>query len=106
MPPRVSHGETFLRLVTALTLLPALAGCGGTTDRLAASPAPAAAGATAVGPVAPADLAGHQFDRPDPDRVLIAGKTLDLSLPTGRVRFTVNGPATEQQLLTFGRLHT
>lgn len=60
MPPRVWHGETSLRLVTALTLVPALAGCGGTTDRLAAAPAPAAARATAVGPVVPADLAGHQ----------------------------------------------
>jgi hypothetical protein len=71
-------------LLAALPL--ALAGCGATTATLtSASTAPAAA-------VIPPDLAGHQYDRPHADHVLVAGDSQVLTLPTGSVRVTVWGP--------------
>jgi hypothetical protein len=69
-------------LLAALPL--ALAGCGSATATLSASP-PA--------PTPSADLAGHQYDRPDADHVLVAGDDLVLALPTGTLRLTVGGPA-------------
>jgi hypothetical protein len=69
-------------LLAALPL--ALVGCGSTTATLSTAP---------PGPTPPPDLAGHQFDRPDADHVLVAGDGLVLKLPTGRLRVTVGGPA-------------
>lgn len=52
----------------------------------------AVADAAPVPGAAPADLAGHQFDRPHASRVLVAGDTADLDVPGGRLRIRVNGP--------------
>jgi hypothetical protein len=72
-------------LLAALPL--ALAGCGSATATLSTS------SPGSPGPTTPPDLAGHQFDRPDADHVLVAGDDLVLTLPTGTVRLTVGGPA-------------
>ena len=75
-------------LVTPRFLLAALpltlAGCGSATATLSTAP---------PSPTPRPDLAGHQYDRPDADRVLVAGDGLVLELPTGRLRVTVGGPA-------------
>lgn len=46
--------------------------------------------------LAPPDLAGHQFDPPHAERVLVAGDTAELSLPGGTVRIRVTGPALKE----------
>ena len=107
-----------LRPLAALPLLLALSGCGAATahpaaaHRATARPASTHSttstlrlGATAA-PTVPPDLAGHQYDRPDADRVLVAGDTADLVLPTGRVRLTVNGPVPALQKVMVGPRHT
>ena len=70
-----------LPAVAALLLLTA---CGQQPSRLASAPS------------IPPDLAGHQFDRPDADRVLVAGDTTTVTTPTSTLRVTVMGPALEQ----------
>lgn len=65
----------------ALLSLALLAGCG------------TAQAGTATVTTVPPDLAGHQYDQPDADRVVVAGDTLVLDLPTGPLTVTVNGPA-------------
>jgi hypothetical protein len=72
------------RPLLAATALLLLTGCGSATASLSPAAAP---------PTVPPDLAGHQYDVPDADRVLVAGDSVDLDLPAGKVRLTVNGPA-------------
>lgn len=74
-----------VRLLPALAAAVLLSACGQqATELTAAQPAP----------TTPPDLAGHQFDTPHADRVLVAGETTDLVLPTGTLRVTVWGPRT------------
>ncbi|MCU1602142.1 MAG: hypothetical protein JWO22_2851 [Frankiales bacterium] len=60
-------------------------------------------------PTVPPDLAGHQYDRPHADQVLVAGDTATISTATGTFRVTVNGPAlkalTSFTKLPVGALH-
>lgn len=54
-------------------------------------------------PTVPPDLAGHQFDRPHADQVLVAGDTATVTTRTGTLRVSVNGPALKE-LPSFTRL--
>ena len=83
-----------LLLLPALGLL--LTGCGQQASQLSQ-------------PSTPPDLAGHQFDRPHADQVLVAGDTATVSTATGTFRVTVNGPALKELTsftkLPVGQLH-
>ena len=71
-----------LHVLPAVAAALLLTACGQQTARL-----------SAAAPSAPPDLAGHQFDRPDADLVLVAGDTATVTTRTATFRVTVMGPA-------------
>ncbi len=97
--PYRDHRRVKPTLLAALALPLALSACG-------SSPATHATLSTAAAPV-PADVAPVRDVHAD--RVLVAGDSVDLTLPTGLVRVKVNGPATGAGTLfgqrTAGALH-
>ena len=88
-----------VRVIPALTAALLLTSCGHAVTQLGAAQ-----------PTTPPDLAGHQFDRPDADLVLVAGDTATVTTRTGTFRVTVTGPALKPlptlRPLAVGQLHT